>query len=55
MKELNDPVLLHTWIEKIDRNWLKKEAKKKKLSIAKLIRNWIAYFKNAKEKESRHS
>ena len=48
-KKLKDPVLLHTWIEKFDRQWLRAEAKKKKLSIAGLIRYWINYFKNAKE------
>ena len=43
-----DKVLLIR-IEKFDHDWLAREAKKKKLSIAGLIRYWIGYFKEAKK------
>ena len=43
MNKLKEPVMLHTWIEKFDRQWLRAEAKKKRLSIAGLIRSYIKW------------
>lgn len=48
-KENQTPILL--WIEKTDHKWLRAEAKKKKLSIAGLIRYYINYFRNAKKED----
>ena len=35
--------LLITYIEAYHKDWLKKESKKRKLSIAAIIRYWIEY------------
>ena len=42
--------LTQIYIEKYQKDWLRKEAEKKKLSIAAIVRNIIDYFlKNEKE------
>ena len=43
--ELKEPVLFQFWIEKVDRSWLKTEARKRKLSVAGFIRNLIQQSK----------
>lgn len=43
--ELKEPVLFQFWIEKVDRSWLRQEAKKRNFSIAKLIRHLIQQAK----------
>lgn len=47
-KELKDPVLFQFYLEGSDRSWLKTEAKKKKLSIAGLIRYYLQFFRKQK-------
>ena len=42
MKYMKTPLLIR--LEKYELSWLRKEAKKKKLSIAALIRNMISHF-----------
>ena len=44
----DNKVRLFIYIEKYQKNWLKQEAKKRKMSIAKIIRYWIDYAINKK-------
>ena len=45
-KQLKEEYPLFIRIEKFDRQWLKVESRKKKWSIAKLVRSIIKYYQN---------
>lgn len=44
-RELKNPVLLKVQIEHYDKSWITKQAQKRKLSLASLIRSYITYFR----------
>ncbi len=41
IRELDEPALIKFYCERYDRDWLREEALKKKLSISGLLRGWI--------------
>jgi hypothetical protein len=45
IKEMNEPVLMSFFIEYTDRDWLREQALKRKLTISDIIRNAIKYLK----------
>lgn len=49
MEDKKPKILTQIYIEKYQKDWLKKEAKKKKMSLAAIVRNIINYFISQKD------
>ena len=45
IKEISDPVLMSFYVEYADRDWLRDQALKRKITMGAIIRSWIRRFK----------